>query len=387
MIRRHEVLTVLHLTHTHIPSDVRILRELNALSESPDLEVHAYGVQEKMSPDLREVQGSFVLSEIRILVGRISWLWRPARYALLMLEVNTRFVTRMLRLRPNIVHCHDTLVLPAGALAKVLLRSTLIYDAHELESDKGGQSPALSKATLLIERYCWPRIDRLITVSPSITDWYAKNLGLKPTACILNSPETKTVRGLDANGSEIGLRVQLEIGLEVPLFVFVGGLGIGRGIELLLETFSGADVEAHVAFIGSGALGETIDRASDSNGNIHRYEMVPPDQLVYLIQEATGGFCLIEDNCLSERYCLPNKLFTYAFAGLPVIASRLPEIERCVEQYQLGVCSDLTVESITAALQDCMNAPRNLPIERLAELSWARQAEVLTQLYSGLDVV
>jgi hypothetical protein len=58
-----------------------------------------------------------------------------------------------------------------------------------------------------------------------------------------------------------------------------------------------------------------------------------------------------------------------------------------VEQYQLGVCADLTVESITAALQDCMNAPRNLPLERLAELSWESQAEVLTQLYSGLDVV
>jgi glycosyltransferase involved in cell wall biosynthesis len=387
MMRRHEVLTVLHLTHTHIPSDIRILRELNTLSQSPDLEVHGYGVQEKMSPDLREVQGSFVLGEIRTLVGRISWLPRPARYALLMLEVNTRFVTRMLRLRPNIVHCHDTLVLPAGALAKVLLGSTLIYDAHELESDKAGQSPTLSKATLLIERYCWPRIDKLITVSPSITDWYAENLGPKPTACILNSPETKTVRGLAATGPEVGLRDRLEIGPEVPLFVYVGVLGPGRGIELLLETFLGADVDAHVAFFGSGALGETLDRASDSNSNIHRCELVPPDQLVYLFQEATGGFCLIEPLSLSDRYCLPNKLFTYAFAGLPVIASRLPEMERCVEQYQLGVCADLTVESITAALQDCMNAPRNLPLERLAELSWESQAEVLTQLYSGLDVV
>ncbi len=29
----------------------------------------------------------------------------------------------------------------------------------------------------------------------------------------------------------------------------------------------------------------------------------------------------------------------------------------------------------------------NLPLERLAELSWESQAEVLTELYSGLDVV
>jgi len=301
-----------------------------------------------------------------------------------MLEVNTRFVVRMLKLRPDIVHCHDTMVLPSGVLAKILLKSTVVYDAHELESNKAGQSAALSKATLLIEKAGWSRIDRLITVSPSIADWYAEHLGPKLTVCILNSPEVPGSRPQPEVADGSRLRDRLGIEKEVPLFVYVGALEPGRGIELILEAFAGSNDGVHVAFIGSGGLRETLERASELHDNVHYCPPVPHDQLVDFIREATGGFCLIEDVSLSDHYCLPNKLFEYAFAGLPVIASRLPDIERFVEEYQLGVCADLDTVSIRDAALECMARPRDLPLERLQPLSWASQAEELRALYAGL---
>lgn len=373
--------TVLHLTHTSIPSDARILRELDALCRSPGRRVHAYGVLESEAPKTPRL---YTLKEFRVRSARATRLSRPARYALVMLELNTRFVLRMLKLHPDVVHCHDTMVLPSGALAKVLLRSTVIYDAHELESNKAGQSRALSMATLVIERVSWPRIDRLITVSPSIAAWYAEHLGPKPTACILNSPEVPKVRTHTVEAPGTGLRDRLEIGPDVPLFVYVGALEAGRGIDLLLRTFDESHLGAHVAFIGSGGLRETIEQASAHHNSIHYCPPVPHEQLVAFIREATGGFCLIEGGSLSNHFCLPNKLFEYAFAGLPIIASRLPDIESLVKRYQLGVCADLTVGSVEEAILKCIASPSNLPIGRLHELSWESQAEDLRGLYEEL---
>ena len=373
--------TVLHLAHVSIPHDARILRELNALSESPDLTVHAFGVREGQSrPSLQR----HAIREFRVRSARAMWLPRPVRYTLVLLEMNARFLTGLRTVRPDVVHCHDTMVLPTGALAKVLVGSSVIYDAHELESDKSGQSRALSKATLLIEKVCWRSIDRLITVSPSITTWYEEHLGPKPAACILNSPEVghASVPSKEAQGA--GLREQLGIEPNAPLFVYVGMFDPGRGIELILRTFAGSRVNAHVAFIGWGSLQGQIEEAAHQHNNIHHHARVPHDQLVGFIQEATGGFCLIEDVSLSDYYCLPNKLFEYAFAGVPVIASRLPEIERVVKEYDLGVCADLDTVAIANAIGECEAAPRDLPLDRLADLSWERQAEGLRELYGNI---
>ena len=37
-------------------------------------------------------------------------------------------------------------------------------------------------------------------------------------------------------------------------------------------------------------------------------------KLTNLIKEADVGLCLVENVSLSDYYCLPNKLFEYAFA-------------------------------------------------------------------------
>src|SRR5690606_4359576 len=123
---------------------------------------------------------------------------KPMRYALNMVELTLRFVLYGMGSKPSVVHCHDTFALPAGVLIKMLLRCKLIYDAHELESNKNGQTPTLSRTTLAIEKWAWKRIDLLISVSDSINDWYIKNLGSKSNLLILNSPEIPKGTGDDS---------------------------------------------------------------------------------------------------------------------------------------------------------------------------------------------
>ncbi|MDZ7765466.1 MAG: glycosyltransferase [Melioribacteraceae bacterium] len=56
---------------------------------------------------------------------------------------------------------------------------------------------------------------------------------------------------------------------------------------------------------------------------------------------ADVGVCLIENISISYYHALPNKLFEYIMAGIPVISSSLPQMKKIVEQYNVGVCVDL----------------------------------------------
>ena len=372
--------SIAHLTHTPVLNDARILRELSALGIEPDLEVYAYGTR-ATRPANRP--SHFKVTEFVVQSSRATMLPRELRYALVTLELNARIVRRLLANPVDIVHCHDAMILPAGAFAKAALGSTLIYDAHELESNKNGQSTALSKATWFVERAAWPLVDALISVSPSIISWYSQHLGPKDSLCLLNSPEIRNTRASRAPSSGVGLRSTLGIQPDEKLYVYVGELMRGRGLQIIAEVFSKGDVAAHVAFVGDGEYTEQLERLSAEHLNIHRCQPVPHDALVDFISGADGGFCLIEDVSLSDHYCLPNKLFEYSFAGLPVIASRLPDISIYVKRYLLGTCIDIDVDQVREVVTHGLPKDHG-PRERLRPLSWQAQSDTLRALYRDL---
>lgn len=372
--------SIAHLTHTPVLTDARILRELNALGSEEGLEVHAYGAR-AASPGTGTRR--FEVTEFMVQSSRATRLPRGLRYALVMLELNARILRRLVADPVDVVHCHDAMVLPAGAIARAAFGSTLVYDAHELESDKNGQSAALSKATLLVERAAWPLVDALISVSPSIIAWYDRHLGPKASLCLLNSPEIRRAGDSGALASPARLRSVLGIRPNEKLYVYVGELSRGRGLRVIAEVFSGGEVEAHVAFVGEGEDRALIERLSAEHPNIHRCEPVPHDSLVDFISDADGGFCLIEDVSLSDHYCLPNKLFEYAFAGLPVIASRLPDISDYVQRYSLGTCIDIDAGQLHEVVTHGLPKDHG-PRERLRPLSWQAQADNLRAFYCTL---
>ncbi len=371
--------SIAHLTHTPVLTDARILRELNALGSEREFDVHAYGARATAPGD---TQRHFSVTEFTVQSSRATMLPRSLRYALVMFELNARILRRLVAHPVDVIHCHDAMVLPAGAIAKAALGSTLIYDAHELESDKNGQSAALSTGTLLVERAAWPLVDALISVSPSIIAWYDQRLGPKLSLCLLNSPEVGRTPPSEAS-SAVGLRSVLGIRPDEELYVYVGELSRGRGFKVIAEVFSSDGVEAHVAFVGEGEYTALAERLSADHPNIHRCEPVPHDSLVDFIRDANGGFCLIEDVSLSDHYCLPNKLFEYAFAGLPVIASNLPDISEYVQRFSLGTCIDVDADQLREVVSHGL-AKDEGSRERLRPLSWQAQSDALRAFYRTL---
>lgn len=385
----HASTTILHLTHTDVACDNRILKELAALAGTGRYSLHAVGLSLDEGATHTATRLDAEIETIELVADRPRRFPRPIRpllYALTMIELSIRMLWRGLRLKPRVVHCHDTMVLPAGVLIRWFTGSKLIYDAHELESDKNGQSPLLSKVVLLIERLCWRRVDLLISVSPSIVSWYHMHLGIKDSALILNAPliVSGTKGDVDPTYADRYFHGKYGIPEDRLVFVYLGILGHGRSIDLFLDVFSQPDIKSHVVFVGYGDFASRVASYADRCGNIHLHSPVPHESVVALVKHADVGLCIIENVSLSDYYCLPNKLFECVFAGLPILASRFPDIETLVEQYSLGVCCDISAEAIAREIRLIELHPLKRVAANLSELGWDAQAVRLVDAYSRL---
>ena len=372
----------LHLAHVDIRIDGRIRKQLDACRDLESVRVEAIGIdREEVGLAVLPIKGVRIDS-LKLKMCSPIGRFRSLRYSIILFELILRMVPMAVARRPTVVHCHDALVLPIAAFIKLLTNCALVYDAHELESCKSGQSRVMSIVTLFIERVCWRMVDTLISVSPPILQWYRERLGPKQSVLVLNSPIHSKVKHRSTSQSRY-FHQCFGIPLDQKVFIYLGILGRGRGIIQLLAAFGEPLTRSHIVFVGyRDSVG--VAEAAKNFPNIHIHPAVPHDQVVDLAREADVGLCLIENVSLSDYLCLPNKLFEYAFAGVPVLASRLPEIARVVNEFGLGICCDNDVESIRNAVRKIEHDGLEKPQGDLSELSWETQAKRLQDAYRVL---
>ena len=377
---RFSLKKILHLTHTDIRSDSRIIKEMVAADKSKYV-VSGIGIELDEGGKNSDIQ-SYNIITLKIFSKKLKFLPKALRHFFTLIEFFAKSFFFALKSKPDIIHCNDTLVLPVGLFVKFFTKSKLVYDAHELESDRNGLSKTLGKATLFVEKLSWKYIDALIVVSPSIEIWYKEKFGDKNSAVILNSPAFDDT--FVANKKY--LREFFNIPTESKIFIYIGILGPGRGIDEVLEVFKKTS-RSHLVFLGYGEYSEKLKVLEGLHDNIHVHEAVGHDKVVEIASSADGGLCLIQNVSLSDYYCLPNKLFEYAFSGVSVLASDFPDISKVVKDYGLGVCVDLTPASISNGIKkiELDNTLLKMDKEKLHEISWASQEEKLIKLYSQLN--
>ncbi len=366
----------LHLTHTDIEFDSRILKEMGALVTAG---YTASGIGVVLDEGAQKTAVSFNadITAISLRSRKLTFLPRTLRHVVTLFELVGKMLPRAARERPDVIHCHDTLVLPLGCIVKWLTGAKLVYDAHELESDRNGLTRLQGALTLRVEKLLWRFVDALIVVSPSISRWYRDNIGSKPSTVILNSPLFHEGQHQD----EDYLRKKFAIPAESKVFIYVGILGHGRGIDLLTEAFKDPHVSSHVVFLGYGELSEELKRLAAEHPNVHVHDAVPHSRVVPIAQSADFGLCLVQDVSLSDYYCLPNKLFEYCFAGVPVLASDFPDIRAVLSEYGIGESCKLQPDEIRDAILRLERSQSTFQFANLAPLSWQVQEKKLVALY------
>jgi glycosyltransferase involved in cell wall biosynthesis len=95
----------------------------------------------------------------------------------------------------------------------------------------------------------------------------------------------------------------------------------------------------HLIIVGGGDLFETIVQLVDKQGLNDRITIIPKvpfEVLKYITSKAHLGFTVDKPNNINHIYGLPNKIFDYLHAGVPVLSTRLVELEKIIKQYDVG---------------------------------------------------
>ena len=362
-------------------NDSRVLKQGNSISgfgyELVIVAIHERG--------LKEIDQT----ELEVKVHRVK-LWsknigksvfsKAIKYLEFLLRVAMRYR------KFDIVHCHDLSALPIGCFIRLLSfgRVKIVYDAHEYcINDMPNESPRRQAVKKVIEGRLIKKVDAVITVSNSIADLYQNVYSLDDRPyVVLNCPIKKPVKKSNTLKEELGLNP------DVFLVLYQGALTFGRGIEETIKFFrTNENKDIVIVFMGFGQLTEYVK--SNVCSNIFFYPAVEPGKLLDYAASADCGIALIEDSCLSYRYCLPNKLFDYFMAGLPVIVSDLPEMRKIVLEHNVGQVFDFKRNGDLGKAIDAVRESKNgFFASRLkkasAEYNWKVQEDVLAKVYDRL---
>ncbi|USR41533.1 glycosyltransferase family 4 protein [Ectopseudomonas hydrolytica] len=290
---------------------------------------------------------------------------------------------RMMRLRADVVHAHDVNTLPTAWLAARLSGARLVYDAHEISTSREGYS-SFRKLVAIVERALMPSADGTITTTEARAKFFARAYGIARPLVLQNRPREQQLLASE--------RIRQELGLSEPwpIVLYQGGVQQGRGLERLVRV-AALVPEAYFVFIGGGRLDASLRQIAQELRLENRVRFIPTVALADLpsyTASADIGVQPIENTCLNHYTTDSNKLFEYVQAGLPVVASDLPEIRRIVRQHDLGLLvpagdSEALADALRRMVADVRLRQHHAQRARAAAaaLSWEVQEHLLVELY------
>ena len=354
-------------------------------------------VTNDLTTDQRVEKTCEVLSEIGydvLLVGRklkkslpIQRNYKTIRFRLLFnkgflfyAEFNIRLFIFLLFTKKDLLFSNDLDTLLPNYIIGKLQNKKLVFDSHELFSEipELVNKQQVKKVWLFLEKTIIPKLQNVITVSDSIKNHYHNLYGISPIV-IRNIPKIKKISQknfeIDAEGKKV--------------ILYQGSVNIGRGIELMIDTMALLDEYLFIV-IGDGDILEQL-KEKVSNLSLHNKVKFlgkkTPEELKELTPNATIGMSLEEDLGLNYRYALPNKIFDYLHANVPVIVADLPEMRSLIKKHPIG---EILTERTPKTLAKIIIYMTNISYEKelktaKKELNWSKEKEKLISIFSKLD--
>lgn len=315
---------------------------------------------------------------------RMKLLFRKG--AMFYFEYNLRLFFYLLKSKFDVFVANDLDTLPANYLASRIKRKPLVYDSHEYftEVPELIGRPVIKAIWTWLEKFLVPKVDAAYTVCDSIAEVYhdlykvdfkvVRNLPVCSATETITHPMTQSHRM--SNSSKI--------------ILYQGALNLGRGIEAAIRSMQYLE-GAELWLAGDGDLTSQLkELVAELNlgMKVKFLGRLPLHQLHEVTRLADLGISLEEDLGLNYRFALPNKLFDYIQAGVPVLVSNLPEMRHIVEHYQIGAIAENHQRKELAELfkstlfdqEKRLVWKQNLP-RAASELCWEKEEKVLQDIY------
>jgi glycosyltransferase involved in cell wall biosynthesis len=301
--------------------------------------------------------------------------------------------------RPQILHAHDSDALAPVARVAQRLRIPFILDAHELWLGRQPRGRGRIYSSLfwlfyaLVERRHVPRAAGHITVSPVIARYLEGRYGVGPVTLVPNYPELEPGPPRRLELRELPGGRQLPDG--VPIVLHLGSAMPGRGVEQVVQALALLP-GVHLVLLGAGDTGLRMRAGvAAAHGVADRVHVLPPVATKDVVAAAAGatiGVAPIIPDTPNNAASMPNKLFQYLAAGLPVVVSDLPQLRAVVAESGAGIAVDTREpRNIAAAIAELLADPARLAERgRLARSAveerygWPLAARELLNVYRHL---
>lgn len=263
--------------------------------------------------------------------------------------LNIRLFFFLLFHKTDTIWANDLDTLLPAFLASKLRGKELIYDSHEYFTEAAGLSGrAFQKGVWqAVEGLIFPRLKNVITVNESIAKIYREKYGV----------DVKVLRNVPVKREKKGRKGRKEMGLPEDRFIAIlqgayldidrGALEAVKAVEqlegvLLLLIGSGADHKAASEYV----------KANNLEDKVMVFPKLPYEELCNYTACSDIGLSLDKGLYFNYLYSLPNKVFDYIHAGIPVLASNLPEVSNVVLGSGIGICiEEVNPEQIARGIE------------------------------------
>ena len=396
MTTHKDLIRVLMLVATSVATDTRVLREAEALVREgyelliigrnvPDDYISPKGITVYSASSGKGLRpssmGSMTLNRGKRL-KRMPLHMRAIRWTLLPLHRARSFQSWAdsayqvaSTLEFDLVHSHDYTALALGSRLAAERKLPFIYDSHEWWVGKQRQhrpTPISDLREAKVEQKLLQRAAAVITVGESIADLMRTKRGVKNVYVVRNSfpdsgDQTKKIAS-PPRGVIYAGRIDAYRELEVII-------GVSKEIDLQISWMGERENQWATKFVPLAR-----------RAGVEVLSSQPLPAVTTAMQNAGLVFVTHSNQFESHRLAMPNKLFHAIHAGVPVIATDVTELGNIVRQFDIGeLYQPGNVKSMAAAILRAISR-HALLLENInrakSELSWERDSDVLSKVYS-----
>jgi glycosyltransferase involved in cell wall biosynthesis len=305
------------------------------------------------------------------------------------------------QMKPFAFHAHDLSTAYAALAAARVRGAHLIVDFHEWFSENvrwdtsrsawAPYPPDWKRELQKLEARCLSEASATITVCDSIADAMEAKLGGRRPLVIRNIPEM----GITPSREYLPLKQQLGLPESTFVLLYQGGTGPTRLIEPIIESL--VDAAGCVLVIRGPSLDLfgpdylALARRIGVEGRVILAPAVPSRDVVAAALGADAGIYTVAALCRNFVYALPNKIFEYLAADLPVLVAHYPEASRLVVENDVGLIFDpydprSIADSINnlirdQSLRERFSANARLALERMEA---GREWQKVVSIYDSL---
>lgn len=328
----------------------------------------------------RQLKSSLSLQEALFSHHRYKMLFRkgPLFYAFFNLRL---FFSLLFMRRPSLFIAIDLDTLPANFLVSRIRKLPLLYDSHEYftEVPELINRPGTKKIWERIEKSILPKLRYATAVSESIANTYSEKYGI-PFETVRNVSFSRELQEYPEFNQIYSSKYKI---------IYQGALNLGRGIELMIKAMAFLE-EATLFVVGDGDLSDELHKIADDEpypGRIIFTGKIAPAELHRITCQCNLGLSLEEDMGLNYRMALPNKIFDYVQARIPVCCSDLPEMSALIHTHGIGeICRKRTPKGLAEQMREMLENSEKIAswkknlTQAADELCWEKEQDKLLKI-------